>query len=115
MDAKIKIGLTSNGKLCLYSDSNDWREGEAYDTIKKEIIYYNGDYGDLRPTQIKQLVARPEEIGWVKHGGFYATELVRIEEMITQIKQHIEKNLDDCIVFEEKIKEQYVIQLKQMI
>jgi len=115
MEKEAKIGLTNKGEFCLYSDNNDWREGEAYNIIKKEIIYYNGDYGDSRPEEIKKLVARPEELGWVKYGGFYATALVRVEEMKAQINQLIEKNNNDCIVYEEKIKEQYVVKLKLMI
>lgn len=60
--------IQHDNQYYLISDRNDWKEGLVYDTIRKEVIYYNGDYGEQRPEGLKFIIGKPEEIGYVETG-----------------------------------------------
>jgi len=66
---KLEVSIIeSKDRIYLISDDSNWREGLAYDTARKEVIYYNGDYGEARPDTIKRVVANHEQIGYVEIG-----------------------------------------------
>lgn len=109
---KVQIISLPNNQFCLIDPSDDWREGYAVDLKKKEIIYYNGDYGQTRPTEIKKLVAEPHEIGWVSisdSAGNIAT--ANFKDCRSMVMDTITKHNGVCELEEKKIQGKHVITL----
>lgn len=111
MEEFVKIVELLNGQLCIAAINDDWREGEAVDLIKREIIYYNGDYNDVRPPHIKKLIASGNEIGWVRHLTEGSAFVSKFEEVKSIVLPKLYYSNGNCLLEKKKIEGKYVIKL----
>lgn len=106
-----KLIALNSGRYCLISLDDNWIEGNAIDMLKKELIYYNGDYGDKRPEHIKKVIAEPHEIGWVRDPMEGSVFVAKFEDIGLVIAQVLTFNNWNCFVEDKKIEGKYVIKL----
>lgn len=94
----VKLISLGNAKYCLVSPTDEWKEGKAFDTAKQEIIYYNGDYGETRPSHIMKVVAEHNEIGWVRHLMKNSPFVSKFEDVLFHVNTVLEFNNGNCFV-----------------
>jgi len=112
MGKPVKLVDLGNSRYCLIFTGDDWREGVALKLDTKEIIYYNGDYGDERPANIKQIAAEPGEIGWVKFHGA-SSIFSKFDEVLFKVIPILEIRNGNCILEDHKMGGKYVINLQE--
>lgn len=108
----VKLIALAHSTYCLISTENDWDEGNALDMRTKEIIYYNGDYGEERPEYIKQVVALSNEIGWVRHVTDGRPFVSKFDEVLYYVIPVLELRNGNCFVEENKIDNKFIINIQ---
>jgi hypothetical protein len=52
-------------------DESSVKEGYCLDTVEGEIIYYNGDYGDITPINFKKITHSSPQLAGTKELKLY--------------------------------------------
>lgn len=109
MEMHGRVIYAGNDQYFLVENDEDseWYEGAALDTTKREMIYYNGDYGESRPENIKRLLAEPHDTLYVRMGQ----SLEKINIVTGYVQDTIEESGGLCTIENLKFNGSYVIKL----